>query len=950
MLMKLDRIWVAARGREGPRIWLKPGSSVTIGRKDTDIVLARRNVSRTHAVLVVAPTRPSESADVAAWPAVTIEDKKSTYGTFVGTAKIAENAPVRLTHGQTFRIGNENNVFVFRLVREKVVVCTSGLRTRARNEIQAVAAQYDIKIVPDFGRDCTHLLMETFQVTAKVVKALSLAKPIITQAWIRAFDGVDPMQFTMPDHAKFLPDAGEMRMWRPTQFLPDPRRGLLFCNIDFIVFSQAERTAVDAVVTASSGRTSLFEFADPAALSELEIEALSRIIDNAPRAIVVSPKDPALGSLADAIRARISCDSITHDQIAIAIINTSVESVVEGHANAAHTQGQIPAATQAPDRPRTPPVFESQLADTQRIPPQPARNQSPPAPARDMPIEPPAPDFTQPLVEVKQEPLDAPRNGGAVDVSSPVAEPSSPQCPSQTVPPSVPLFHSSVVGAAAPAAHSQDPVAQPAAPARSRRTGLEQLLASPKKPPRSSPAKKKTAAASTAASDAREESSAAATLRSPRKAKSKAAEQPVHVSTSSLDDLLPTSIVAKIRQSGRQTTDARSAQETPEVAAASTAARRGRRRLADDLLDDMMNDVGADAGAAAEPERRQELDAEPLHEMDAEVHAPDAATENAAPMEQDGPDLEPKQEHDVPPPLAQYGLPMPSAEHVAPPQRRKRTRGLDLIDMIIEETAMPAIQPPSQHSARSASMQSVREPVRSNGIERFLAFEDSQPQDGAAARSQAPIGSQVGKTTSLAQRLGIAAESAPPSQPAPPAPAAADMIEARAAQESDRGRRAHGEAHHETIEAPHRRARLLDAHAGAPVHGAADIVKDEKQPHRIMSESRIRSLVAQMAATRKRAKAEERRRDEMAAPLGIKGSADQGANNGDDGDSNVVVVLEFDLSEKDSKQPVKNEVAAGHNGGGSQEPPNYKRFRKNTLGGSARQYRKPPEITEFFID
>ncbi|KAK5672923.1 hypothetical protein QVD99_000406 [Batrachochytrium dendrobatidis] len=316
------------------RIWLKPGSTVTIGRKGADITLPNRTISRLHATISVATVSESkQSVSTHSYPAVTVTDSGSKYGTYIGTAEQRVNGILELTDGQTIRFGSITDHVLFRLVRENLVVCTSGLKSQMRTNTRAIAAEYDISVTTVFGLECTHLLMNYIQITAKVVQALATARPIISIDFIKAFATVDAMDYKAPDSSKFLPPHDQLP-WPNVSFLADERRLALFSGIDFILFSQTELNLVNEIVTASGGKTHIHQFADPSKPSQAEYAALKYTMETTPRFLIVIPKDLHIAALTQPLLGELermgfikAC--ITHDQIALAIVYVSVEKAIE---------------------------------------------------------------------------------------------------------------------------------------------------------------------------------------------------------------------------------------------------------------------------------------------------------------------------------------------------------------------------------------------------------------------------------------------------------------------------------------------------------------------------------------------------------------------------------------------------------------------------------------------
>ncbi|KAI8920582.1 hypothetical protein BC831DRAFT_478415 [Entophlyctis helioformis] len=320
-------------GPGGSRIWLRPGSSLTIGRQAADVALVDcRSVSRRHATISVAPLADSDASDLAAWPLVSLEDHGSKLGTHVGLSTLLPitGTKVSLSHGQCVRFGSSADGRTFKLVRDPVVVCTSGLKRADRAAVRSAALLTDFKIVPDFDQTCTHLVMDLLLVTVKVVRALSLARPIVTLAWIDALAAATAVRFAMPDPSRFLPPEHPSQEWPGVCFGVDERRKTLFSGVDLFVFSQWEKDTVDDIVAWSGGRSQLVQLADPNNPTADDELMLQRRLDAAPRPVVIIPADPALQGLAERIRdilkrTGFAMARMSHDQIAMAILYVTAD-------------------------------------------------------------------------------------------------------------------------------------------------------------------------------------------------------------------------------------------------------------------------------------------------------------------------------------------------------------------------------------------------------------------------------------------------------------------------------------------------------------------------------------------------------------------------------------------------------------------------------------------------
>ncbi|KAI8819470.1 uncharacterized protein EV422DRAFT_568902 [Fimicolochytrium jonesii] len=271
-------------------MWLQPGKTYTVGRKDADITLATdKAVSRKHATITVAEAIPIEQiGDLAARCKVTATDQNSKFGTYVGTGSLQRiPGSQELKDGEIVAFGHDNSAF--RLTYVPVVLCTSGkLRTKQRNELHATARQFDFRIVKEWTPDATHLVMAALRVTMKVVLAIANRRYVVTEDWVKEFANVDPARFVMPDPNRFLPPImEEVIQVTPAAFEANPARANLLSGYDFFVFSDNEMSVMGKIVTAVGGTISQISFpSNPRETSQLKTK-----LGNCRHPCVIQPFD-----------------------------------------------------------------------------------------------------------------------------------------------------------------------------------------------------------------------------------------------------------------------------------------------------------------------------------------------------------------------------------------------------------------------------------------------------------------------------------------------------------------------------------------------------------------------------------------------------------------------------------------------------------------------------------
>ena len=88
---------------------------------------------------------------------------------------------------------------------------------------------------------CTHLVMPSIKVTAKVVLALCRMQPLVTPAYLEALLAL-PLGSPLPPASAFLPPVTDKKVRAGMSFSDDPRRRALLQGITVLCFSHAQVT------------------------------------------------------------------------------------------------------------------------------------------------------------------------------------------------------------------------------------------------------------------------------------------------------------------------------------------------------------------------------------------------------------------------------------------------------------------------------------------------------------------------------------------------------------------------------------------------------------------------------------------------------------------------------------------------------------------------------------
>ncbi|KAK4827604.1 hypothetical protein QYF61_019529, partial [Mycteria americana] len=182
---------------EGELYRLLSGTEYVVGRKNCAILIQDdQSISRSHAVLT------SQSLSV---PVLTVTDR-SKYGTFVNGSKL-DGTSVSLQSGDRINFGVFQSKF--RVEYEPLVVCSSCLDVAQKTALNQAIQQLGGRVVNEWTKECTHLVMVSVKVTVKTICALICGRPIIKpEFFVELIKAIQSRQ-QLPNHESFYPPVDE---------------------------------------------------------------------------------------------------------------------------------------------------------------------------------------------------------------------------------------------------------------------------------------------------------------------------------------------------------------------------------------------------------------------------------------------------------------------------------------------------------------------------------------------------------------------------------------------------------------------------------------------------------------------------------------------------------------------------------------------------------------------
>eukprot|EP00047_Mylnosiga_fluctuans_P019463 m.82762 g.82762 ORF g.82762 m.82762 type:complete len:930 (-) comp8135_c0_seq1:20-2809(-) len=312
-----EKAWLLtrdAKGTQSSRVY-------TINRKpDCDIPLSAENsVSRVHAQLEVF------LAEVTTPPRLKLTDVGSKFGTFVNGERLALNSPRELQDGDRIKLGVAASEFTVK--EESLVFCASNLDAAGKEAAASLVKTLGGHLVQDWNADVTHLIMEKMNVTAKLILALSCARPIITLEWLRTAVARPSIDTPLPGCVGYTPPPTTDVVGRDASLLPDVRRRTLFVGKRLLFLNKQHFLKLRDIVRSAGGEPVLYTHhqlqRSPGSNNKLHMELNSVVIN-----VESAPAEPAEQVWIKQIEAdymRVGQRLVADMEISRAVISCSVE-------------------------------------------------------------------------------------------------------------------------------------------------------------------------------------------------------------------------------------------------------------------------------------------------------------------------------------------------------------------------------------------------------------------------------------------------------------------------------------------------------------------------------------------------------------------------------------------------------------------------------------------------
>ncbi|XP_037037412.1 nibrin-like isoform X1 [Bradysia coprophila] len=244
-------MWILSRVNNEDKVYLlcdKP--HYTVGRNKTcDIVgeQTQSSLGRFHATL-----HPYEDR-------VEIIDTESKYGTYINeqinsNVRIDPKVPVLLKDGDTIRFGFID--FTWKLEKVDIVVLTSTLNEREKNNLKRDITTLGGQFVDQWSDTCTHLVVKSLTLTVKVLQGLCHAIPIVKPDYFRAMLSSIRSNGTMPKVEMFQPAIVERVGGNTWSMEANIDRKRLFVGKTFVFMNSRQMETFKGIIECAMGKCS----------------------------------------------------------------------------------------------------------------------------------------------------------------------------------------------------------------------------------------------------------------------------------------------------------------------------------------------------------------------------------------------------------------------------------------------------------------------------------------------------------------------------------------------------------------------------------------------------------------------------------------------------------------------------------------------------------------------
>ncbi|XP_011505562.1 PREDICTED: nibrin-like [Ceratosolen solmsi marchali] len=239
--------------------YLRPNTTVNVGRKQTDIVLENdSSISRAHATIVITLKDQMKISEESS--KVIVKDINSKYGTTIIRNGIHIKVSTKgneLQPSDLIKFGLQHHIFKVEYIHFITVI--SRLSTDHKKKLKSIMDSIGGIIIDYYDERCTHLTATTATSTNKIISAIIAGIPIIDiNYWMAVLNAIE-VNNNLPDPNLFilsLQDKGVNS--QRVSLKPNPLRKIIFQEKKFIFFSAKTFAEYNGMIKEAGGKAELY--------------------------------------------------------------------------------------------------------------------------------------------------------------------------------------------------------------------------------------------------------------------------------------------------------------------------------------------------------------------------------------------------------------------------------------------------------------------------------------------------------------------------------------------------------------------------------------------------------------------------------------------------------------------------------------------------------------------
>lgn len=308
--------------------WLRPGSTLSIGRNHSNDVIMEgaKSISKQHLTICVAATYKGASTKLDVRSVLTIRDLGSKFKTFISHSDEAElevDTEYNVTVAEIFiRLGKVKHA-LFKICWRPFVLTLSNVKAK---EVQNSCDQLDIKFSKDYTDLTTHVVTGKYN-TPKTLQALTRQKWIVGQKYVEAMlamaDEMTKNMNSLPDPtvSDYLPpeDAFSLEYGRKA-FLPTAGRENSFEGLEFVFFDRNQYVSLSPPIIAGEGKAFLYE-------GTLDMNGIAYYLTTLNRPVIVLTIEEETTAMLDDLVPLIGAVSLTQGDFIRVLLSNGVHEI-----------------------------------------------------------------------------------------------------------------------------------------------------------------------------------------------------------------------------------------------------------------------------------------------------------------------------------------------------------------------------------------------------------------------------------------------------------------------------------------------------------------------------------------------------------------------------------------------------------------------------------------------